>query len=166
MVKNKIGGSKSKNIGSKFTKKKISVEEPDFENSFFATVSQKPNGLMCKVRIIINNDKVKAVLDEQSLEGELQVNIGKLKHDKRNNTIAPGDIVQVEFTFDMNRQNGAKYGAILCRYDSSELKEFKRSGLLKLDDLRDSEEEIPYSLDHEDDKKGKEELEDIDLDDL
>ena len=179
MVKNKIGGSKSKNIGSKYTKKKISVEEPDFENSFFATVSQKPNGLMCKVRIIINNEKVKAIVDEQSLEGELQVYIGKLKHDKRNNTIALGDIVQIEFTFDMNRQNGAKYGAILCRYDNYELKEFKRSGLLKLDDLRDFEEEIPYSFDHEDDKKDHEddkkdkeddkkdkEESDIDLDDL
>lgn len=163
MVKNIIGGSKSKNIGSKFTKKKIIVEEPDFENSFFATVSQKPNGLMCKVKIIINNDKVKYIIDKKCLEGDIQVNIGKLKHDKRNNTIAPGDIVQVEFTFDMNRQNGAKYGAILCRYDNYELKEFNRTGILKSNYIQDSEEEMPYLFDYEDDKNGKNSKEDINL---
>jgi len=164
MVKNKIGGNKSKNIGSKFTKKKISVEEPDFENSFFACVIQKPNGLMCKIKIIINNDNVKKLVEQHNLEGDVQVNIGKLKHDKRNNSLASGDIVQVEFTFEMNRQNGGKYGTILCRYDSSELKEFKRNGVLKLDDIEEEELDLPSSESEK--SKGSLKDEDIDLDDL
>jgi hypothetical protein len=142
MVKNKIGGNKSKNISSKVTKKKIRAEDPDFENSFFAKVMQKPNGLICLVKIIVTNSNVKNILEANDMEGNVQVNIGKLKHDKRNNTIMTGDIVQVEFTFDMNRQNGNKYGAILCKYDNDDLKEFKRAGILKMDDIEDEPEEL------------------------
>ncbi len=163
MVKNFIGGNKSKNISKRVTKKKISVEEPDFENSFFATVKQKPNGLMCKVKIIQSNQTVKELLEREGIDGEVQVNIGKLKHDKRNNTLASGDIVQVEFTFDMNRQNGEKYGNILCKYDNSELKEFKKAGLLKIE-FEEGEEELDLHFEEEKSKESKEE--DIDLDDL
>jgi hypothetical protein len=180
MVKNTIGGNKSKNISSKVTKKKIIVEEPDLENSFFATVTQKPNGLMCKVKIIQTIQSVKELIKKKGIDGEIQVNIGKLKHDKRNNMIALGDIVQVEFIFDMNRKNGEKYGSILCKYDTSKLKEFKKLGILKLDDdcdelnFSDSEElenikEInKEEIESSDSEKIKEDLndEDIDLEDL
>jgi hypothetical protein len=116
---------------------------------------------MCKVKIIINNDKVHALVKKYNLEGEIQVNIGKLKHDKRNNMISTGDIVQIEFTFDMNRQNGAKYGNILCRYDNIELKNFKRNGLLAFDE--DEFDDLPSSVS---DNSSKEDPETINIDEL
>ena len=167
MVKNKIGGNKSKNISSKVTKKKISAEEPDFENSFFARVTQKPHGLICKVKIMQNNQAIKDLVEREGVDGEVQVNIGKLKKDKRNNMLAAGDIVQVEFSFDMKRQNGEQFGTILCKYDNTELTEFKRAGKLKIEVVDDEED-----IDLESELSPKEDItlvslkEDITLDDL
>jgi hypothetical protein len=173
MVKNKIGGSKSKNISSKVTKKKITAENPDFENSFFGVVCKKPDGLMCTVKICIN-EKVEKILKEKDLNQEVQVNIGKLKHDKRNNSLSPGDIVQVEFSFDMKRQNGNYYGCILCKYDAQDIKYFKREKLLVLEDDDEnigSEDDDSISEDEKPVKKTTtieypEVDSDIDLDDL
>lgn len=144
MVKNNIGGSKSKNISSKVTKKKIMVEEPDFKNSFFGVVSSKPNGLMCVVRLCVNEES-KKILDEMGILSEIQVNIGKLKNDKRNNLLSVGDVVQVEFSFDMKRGNGNFYGCILCKYDSKEIREFKKRKILVLEDENSSSDEIDIS---------------------
>ena len=116
MVKNNSGGSKSKNIGSKYTKKNIHVPEPDFENSFFAEVYTKPNGLIANVKLLPIPEKFKDKVSYQvnELIGDtIQVNIGQLKNDKRNNLLCVGDIVQVEFNFEMKRQNGNQYGYIL-----------------------------------------------------
>ena len=79
MVKNNSGGSKTKNIANRNTRKKISAEEPDFENSFFAVVLTKPNGMICSVKLC-SHEKLK----DLNITQELQVNIGKLKNDKRN----------------------------------------------------------------------------------
>lgn len=170
MVKNNIGGSKSKNISSKVTKKKIVAEEPDFENSFFAVVVTKPNGLMCTVKLC-ENEKLKKIMDETGLKEEIQVNIGKLKHDKRNNSLGSGDIVQVEFTFDMKRGNGSYYGCILCKYDVTEIKYFKRQKLLILDDETSYDDNLDKISEEESKNKSiqieyPEVSSDIDLDDL
>jgi hypothetical protein len=184
MVKNKIGGSKSKNISSKVSKKKITADDPDFENSFFAIVITKPNGLMCNVRIC-PNDKVKKLFESKKITTEMQVNIGKLKHDKRNYTISQGDIVQIEINFDMKRQNGNLFGCILCKYDDKEIKFFRKKNMLFLDDIQDNNNEIDFSDDefdnnieinldeHKSNELSNEELsenknieEDIDIDDL
>jgi len=159
MVKNKIGGNKSKNISSKVTKKKISAEDPDFENSFFGVITVKPNGLMCKVKIIMN-DKIKSILEEHGIEDTIQANIGKLKHDKRNNSLAPDDIVQVEINFDMKRQNGNVYAYILCKYDASEIKAFKKAGLLQLDNDEKEEDMMPPE------SSDSDEMPEMSLDDL
>jgi hypothetical protein len=143
MVKNKIGGNKSKNIGSKFTKKKIVVEEPDFENSFFGIISTKPNGMMCQVKLC-KNDKVEMMMKEYDIPEIVQANIGKLKNDKRNNMLNSGDYVQVEFNFDMKRQNGNVYAYILCKYDNDEIKYFRKSKMLPKDDS-DEETNLPPS---------------------
>ena len=117
MVKNNSGGNKSKNIGSKFAKKNIHVEEPDFENSFFAEITTKPNGLMANVKILPVTEKFKERVPKhlyEYLKEVIQVNIGKLKNDKRNNLLNVGDVVQVEINFEMNRQNGNKYAWHPC----------------------------------------------------
>jgi hypothetical protein len=174
MVKNNIGGSKSKKIGSKFTKKKITAENPDFENSFFAVVVKKPDGFMCTVKICLN-EKVEKIMKEKDLNREVHVNIGKLKHDKRNNSINPGDIVQVEFSFDMKRQNGNYYGCILCKYDAQDIKYFKRAKLLVLecdDETMESEDIFDYSSEEDKPEIQERNVEypevslDVDLDDL
>ncbi len=158
MVKNKIGGNKSKNIGSKFTKKKIVVDEPDFENSFFGIVSVKPNGMMCQIKLC-KNEKVENMMKEYDIPEIVQANIGKLKHDKRNNMLNQGDYVQVEFNFDMKRQNGNVYAYILCKYNNDDIKYFRKSKLLPKGVSDDSDdEETNLSLD--------EDNEEIDLDDL
>ncbi len=171
MVKNKIGGSKSKNIGSKIAKKKITAEDPDFENSFFATITTKPNGLMCTVRLCMN-EQLKKIMDETDLKQDIQVNIGKLKNDKRNYTLSSGDVVQVELNFDMKRANGNIFGCILCKYDSKEIKDFKKRKLLVLEDDSDVSDSIEISDDTDDEDIKTTKIEypevssDVDLDDL
>jgi hypothetical protein len=63
---------------------------------------------------------------EDIFKDEMQVNIGKLKHDKRNQLLGPGDIVQVEVQWDMKRQNGNLFATILCKYDAKDVKRFKQ----------------------------------------
>jgi hypothetical protein len=155
MVRNNSGGSKSKNIGSKFTKKKIQVQEPDFENSFFGEILSKPNGLMTKVKILPCPLEKTNLLNETFHE-PLQVNIGKMKHDKRNNSLNVGDIVQVEINFEMKRQNGNVYAVILCKYNSNEVRAFKKEGMIS-SDVKEQEE---------DDIFGEEQEEEVDLNNL
>jgi hypothetical protein len=166
MVKNNSGGNKSKNIGSKFTKKNIQVPEPDFENSFFAEIHTKPNGLMAKVKIlpVPENFKDKVPFQAEELMKEvIQVNIGQLKNDKRNNLLCVGDVVQVEFNFEMKRQNGNEYGYVLCKYTSNDVRTFKRSGMI----LSEKEKEVDDMFDGLDESGSEEEKEeDIDLNDL
>jgi hypothetical protein len=164
MVKNNSGGNKSKNIGSKFTKKNIHVEEPDFENSFFGEITTKPNGLMAKVKILPVPDKFKVNVPlhlYEYLKENIQVNIGKLKNDKRNNLLNVGDIVQVEINFEMNRQNGNKYACILCKYSSMDVRMFKKHGMILSD--KDEPDDMFEGLDKDSDEVAKDE---IDLNDL
>jgi hypothetical protein len=164
MVKNNSGGNKSKNIGSKFAKKNIHVEEPDFENSFFAEITTKPNGLMAKVKILPVPDKFKEKVPrhlDEYLKEIIQVNIGKLKNDKRNNLLNVGDIVQVEINFEMNRQNGNKYACILCKYSSMDVRMFKKAGMILSD--KDEPDDMFEGLDKDSDEDSKDE---IDLNDL
>ena len=166
MVKNNSGGNKSKNIGSKFTKKNINVPDPDFENSFFAEVNTKPNGLMAKVKILPIPEKFKDKIPyqvEELMKEAIQVNIGQLKNDKRNNLLCVGDIVQVEFNFEMKRQNGNEYGYILCKYSSNDVRTFKRNGMI-LSEIGKDVDEMFQGLDESDSEKEKEE--EIDLNDL
>lgn len=167
MVKNNSGGNKSKNIGSKFTKKYIQVPEPDFENSFFAEITTKPNGLMAKVKILSVPEKFKDRVKyqaEELMKEVIQVNIGQLKNDKRNNLLCVGDIVQVEFNFEMKRQNGNEYGYILCKYSSTDVRMFKRNGMI----LSEKEKDVDDMFDGLDKSESSEEEkeEDIDLNDL
>jgi len=175
MVKNKVGGNKSKNIGSKFIKKINNIPEPDFENSFLAEMCTKPNGLMATVKILPVPDTFKENLpygfDEDYLRSPIQVNIGKLKHDKRNSSLSVGDLVQVELNYEMKRKNGNTFAYILCKYGPTEIRQFKKNKWisgerLENDDMFDgldkdeSEEDIV--------QKPKEEISkpDLDLDDL
>jgi len=133
-VKNKVGGNKSKNIGSKFTKKITNIPEPDFENSFFGEVTSKPNGMMSSVKILpvpsSKQSKLPYNFDKEFLRESIQLNIGKLKSDKRNSHLGYGDIVQVEINFDMKRKNGNTFAYILCKYNPLEVRQFKKSGLI------------------------------------
>lgn len=166
MVKNNSGGNKSKNIGSKFTKKNIQVPEPDFENSFFAEINTKPNGLMAKVKILPVPEKFKDKVRfqaEELMKEAIQVNIGQLKNDKRNNLLCVGDIVQVEFNFEMKRQNGNEYGYILCKYSSTDVRMFKRNGMI----LSEKEKDVDDMFEGlEKQSESSEEEGDIDLNDL
>jgi hypothetical protein len=168
MVKNNSGGNKSKNIGSKFTKKNINVPEPDFENSFFAEVNTKPNGLMCKVKILTVPEKFKDKINyqvEELMKEGIQVNIGQLKNDKRNNLLCVGDIVQVEFNFEMKRQNGDQYGYILCKYSTNDVRVFKRNGMILAEKEKDVDDMFE-GLDKNESQDEKENENEIDLNDL
>lgn len=169
MVKNNSGGNKSKNIGSKFTKKNIHVEEPDFENSFFAEIRAKPNGLMTKVKVLPVPEKFRSKVNyqvEELMKDEIQVNIGQLKNDKRNNLLCVGDIVQVEFNFEMKRQNGNQYGYVLCKYSSIDVRMFKKNGMIVSDNEKDVDDMFE-GLDNQSESSSEEEKEgDIDLNDL
>jgi hypothetical protein len=141
MVKNNSGGNKSKNIGSKFAKKTLIAPDPDFENSFFGIMTSKPNGLIAKVKIIPHKNEQLKYLNDQ----EIQVNIGKMKHDKRNNNLAVGDVVQIEINFEMKRQNGSQYAVVLCKYTSTDVRNFKKLGLIPCEvseKQQDEEEDI------------------------
>lgn len=144
MVKNKTGGNKSKNIGSKFSRKIVNVPKPDFENSFFGEVTTKPNGLIANVKILPipqhKQSKITYNFDDEFLKGPIQVNIGKLKGDRRNNFLVAGDIVQVEINFEMKRKNGATFAYLLCKYTPLEVREFKKEGLIKKDDSKDEDD--------------------------
>lgn len=137
MVKNSTGGNKNKNIGSKFAKKSLESEDPDFENSFFAEITTKPNGLIANVKVLPHKNQELQWLCEKPL----QVNIGKLKNDKRSNFLVVGDIVQVEINFDMNRQNGNLFSVILCKYSSNDVRNFKKQGLIPKDQSENQEPE-------------------------
>jgi hypothetical protein len=166
MVKNNSGGNKSKNLGSKFTKKNIDVAEPDFENSFFAEVNSKPNGLMTKVKILPVPEKFKNKVPyqiEELLKETIQVNIGQLKNDKRNNLLSVGDIVQVEFNFEMKRQNGNQYGYILCKYSLNDIRSFKKNGMILSDKATDVDDMFDGL---EDQSESEEDEKEIDLNDL
>ena len=173
MVKNKVGGNKSKNIASKFTKKINNIPEPDFENSFLGEMCTKPNGLMSTVKLFpipeSNKQKLPFGFEDEYLRGPIQVNIGKLKHDKRNSSLAPGDIVQVEINFEMKRKNGNTFAYILCKYGPIEIRQFKKNKWivgerLENDDmfegLDDSDNDVEIK------EKNTTELPDISLDDL
>ena len=131
MVKNKVGGNKSKNLGSKFTKKINNIPEPDFENSFLAEMHTKPNGQMATVKLLpipeLYKDKIPQGFEDEYLRGPIQVNIGKLKHDKRNSSLAVGDVVQVELNYEMKRANGNTFAYILCKYGPTEIRQFKKN---------------------------------------
>lgn len=162
MVKNNSGGNKSKNIGSKFTKKNNDVSEPDFENSFFAEVTTKPNGLMANVKILPIPEKFKKNIPEhigEYLNEKIQVNIGKMKNDKRNNLLSVGDVVQVEINFEMNRQNGNRYAYILCKYSATDMRSFKKRGMIISE--KESVEDMFEGL-----NDGEHSEEEIDLDNL
>lgn len=148
MVKNKSGGSKTKFISKRVSKKTIQAENPDFENSFFGVVQTKPNGLICSVKVLEPpKDKLSTTLpstfNEDFCKQPIQVNIGKLKHDKRNNMLSPGDYVQVEIYYDMKRQNGNTFATVLCRYSTSDIKDFVKEGLLNKE-VENSLEEDPF----------------------
>lgn len=147
MVKNKTGGNKSKNLGSKFSKKIVNVPEPDFENSFFAEITTKPNGLIANVKLlsIPENKQNKLVYNfkDEFMKDPIQVNIGKLKGDKRNSFLAPGEIVQVEINFEMKRANGSTFAYVLCKYSGSEVRQFKKLGLL-INDKKDEEDDNTF----------------------
>jgi hypothetical protein len=70
----------------------------------------------------------------------LQVNIGKLKHDKRNQLLSVGDIVQVECSPDMKRQNGNVFATILCKYDGKDIKRFKQEGWIPSDQSQEEDD--------------------------
>jgi hypothetical protein len=93
----------------------------------------------------------------------VQVNIGQLKNDKRNNLLCVGDTVQVEFNFEMKRQNGNQYGYILCKYSSNDVRTFKRNGLIHSEKEKDVDEMFD-GLDESESEEEKEE--EIDLNDL
>jgi hypothetical protein len=137
MVKNKIGGNKSKNISNRNTKKIISVPDPDFENSFLGIIKTKPNGLMANVSLILPKNYIG---NQDIFKEPLQVNIGKLKHDKRNQLLSVGDIVQVECSPDMKRQNGNVFATILCKYDGKDIKRFKQEGWIPSDQSQEEDD--------------------------
>jgi hypothetical protein len=147
MVRNKTGGNKSKNVGKKFSKKIINIPEPDFENSFFGEVSQKPNGLMTNVKLLPiptshARCKVHSSERDELFKNPIQVNIGKLKGDKRNSYLGPGDIVQVEINFEMKRKNGNTFAYILCKYAPDEIRQFRKCGMILIDKPDEEQEDI------------------------
>lgn len=164
MVKNKSGGSKTKFISNRVSKKTIQAENPDFENSFFGIVQTKPNGLICNIKVLEPpKDKLSSTLpstfSEDFCKLPIQANIGKLKHDKRNNMLSPGDYVQVEIYYDMKRQNGNTFATVLCRYSSSDIKDFVKDGLLNKDSEHSSEEDpFDYHSSESDKGEGKDNL--------
>jgi hypothetical protein len=164
MVKNKTGGNKSKTQGSKFSKKIVNIPEPDFENSFFAEVTTKPNGLIANVKLLSipenKQDKLVYNFKDEYMKEPIQVNIGKLKGDKRNSYLAPGEIVQVEINFDMKRANGSTFAYVLCKYSGSEVRQFRKLGLILNDKMNDEDEETFLKVDSSDEK------EDINIEDL
>jgi hypothetical protein len=162
MVKNKTGGNKSKSQGSKFSKKIVNIPEPDFENSFFGEVTTKPNGLIANVKLlsIPENKQNKLVYNfkDEFMKEPIQVNIGKLKGDKRNSYLAPGEIVQVEINFEMKRANGSTFAYVLCKYSGSEVRQFKKLGLILNDKMNDEDDDTFLKVDSSD--------EDVDIEDL
>jgi len=163
MVKNSSGGNKSRNIGSKFVKKNFDMDEPDFENSFFGEIITKPNGMMANVKIIEIPERFRQNIPEELseyLKDPIQVNIGKMKHDKRNNLLSVGDIVQVEINLEMNRQNGKRYAYILCKYSSNDIREFRKRGMIFYE--KEAEDDIFEGLDcHGSSSEQEMELEDL-----
>lgn len=171
MVKNKTGGNKSKNIGNKFSKKIIDIPQPDFENSFFAEIATKPNGLIANVKLLPIPSDLKQKLpynfETDYMNNPVQVNIGKLKNDKRNSYLNTGDIVQIEINYDMKRKNGATYAYILCKYSSVEIRQFKKDGLILVDETKDEDDPFDVPENHSSKESlDKEPIPEIDLDDL